>query len=328
MTMQQVAERAGVSVSTVSHVVNGTRRVAEQTSDQVREAIRATGYLHNHLARSLARASTQTLGVAISVLTNPYFGELVHAIDDSASDAGFLALLSDTREDVERERAVVEAMLGRRVDGLLLAPAPGDADLLDHLARRRTPTVLVDRRPDDRFDAVTPEGRQAVADLTRHLVDLGHRRVGLVSGLTGLTTTDDRVAGYREAMTSAGLPHHDLVVRGDSTVTGAEDAVDRLLEAGATGLVVANNAMTLGALRALGLAGRRVPDDVALVAYDDLDWAETLSPGLTTQAQDTTAMGRLAVELVLRRIADREAPVLHHVLPPTLRHRGSCGCTT
>lgn len=189
--MQHVAQRAGVSVSTVSHVVNGTRPVAAATAGQVAEAIRATGYLHNHLARSLARARTQMLGVAISVLCNPYFGELVHAIDACASSSGYLALLSDTHEDEQRERVVVEAMLTRRVDGLVLAPSPGEGDLLDHLVSRRTPTVLVDRRPDERLDAVTSEGRMATASLTQHLLDLGHQRVGFVAGLAGLSTTDE-----------------------------------------------------------------------------------------------------------------------------------------
>lgn len=328
--MADVAKEAGVSVSTVSHVINSTRTVREETRNLVLAAIERTGYTHNTIARSLVTASTRTIGLAIPVVTNAYFTDVVHAIETAASTASYTLLLVDSREDPEHELRAVRALHERRVDGMIVAPAADpQRRALSYLAANAVPTVLVDRLASDAFDQVGPENEEPIAALVQHLAELGHRRIGLVAGLPGLTTTDERVAGYRLGLSRNGLPYDPaLVAVGGSQTDPARAAVHRLLALpdppGA--LVVGNNLMTIGAMRALREAGRTVPGDVALTAFDDFEWADLVTPRLTTMAQPRADLGRVAVELLMSRLADPSQPPRTVRLAPRFMHRESCGC--
>ncbi|MBV8931343.1 MAG: LacI family DNA-binding transcriptional regulator, partial [Kutzneria sp.] len=198
VTMKDVAELAGVSITTVSHVVNGTRAVAADTKERVLDAVAATGYTGDAIARSLVTGGTRSLGVAISLAANPYFAELIQAIESEASAAGYTLLLVDTHDEPGTEEHSVRMLRTRRVDGLLLTPSPGATTaVLPELCRLKVPTVLVDRLPGHQsIDQVGPENVQAVSALVQHLGDLGHRRIGLVSGASGLATSSERELGY------------------------------------------------------------------------------------------------------------------------------------
>lgn len=329
VTITDVARTAGVSTSTVSHVLNATRFVADETRRRVLAAVDALDYVPNHQARSLVRSRTQQLGVAISALTNLYFGEVVHAMEDAATEAGYTLLLADTHEDPETERRVIEALRGRQLDGLLLAPSAGASQALDRLARSGLPTVLVDRSPDPRFDAVSTENAEPTADLVQHLADRGHRRIAMVGGMAGLTTTTERLEGYRLGLERVGLAvQPELVVTGGSDAGTTYAAVGALLDLAdpPTAVVAAQNTMVIATMRLLRDRGVRVPDDVALVGFDDFEWADVFSPRLTTVAQDAAGIGRLAVELLLQRIAGTAGEPRSVRVPAQVMHRESCGC--
>ena len=327
--MDDVASRAGVSTSTVSHVLNGTRKVSPATVQAVQQAIQALGYIPNTLARSLARSSTNTIGVAISALSNHYFSETVHAIETECAKHGYMMLFVDTHDDPEQELRVVAALHHRRVDGILLAPSTG-SKALDYLRANEVPTVLVDRMMSEHFDQVGVENTQSTLALITHLIEHGHRRIGFIAGREGLGTTDERIAGYRAALLAAGLAFDpQLLVSGGSSSEPARAATAHLLalEAPPTAIMAGNNLMTLGAMHALRDAHIEVPGQMALVGFDDFDWADFFVPRLTLIAQPVKALGARAVHLLLQRMAVPTAPAASVRLAPRLQLRNSCGCT-
>lgn len=327
--MADVARLAGVSIATVSHVLNGTRTVREQTRDQVLAAVRAADYTPNSVARSLATARTTTIGLALSAISNPYLGELLYAIESESALAGYTLLVVDPHEAADYEAVVVRRLRDRRVDGVLLAASPDAGPSLELLAAGGVPTVLIDRLVDDRLDQIGTENTEPVADLVCHLADLGHQRIALVAGHAGLATTVERVAGYRLGLSRCHLPHRpELIVDGNSEVEAAHRAVHSLLGLAErpTAILTANNSMTIGALQALTEARIPVPEGMALVAFDDFPWADLFRPRLTVVAQPFAEMGRRAVRMLLARMADPTAPPTTVRLRPTFVHRDSCGC--
>ncbi|WP_122765134.1 LacI family DNA-binding transcriptional regulator [Pseudomonas viridiflava] len=328
VTMDDVASRAGVSTSTVSHVLNGTRKVSPATVQAVQRAIQALGYIPNTLARSLARSSTNTLGVAISALSNHYFSETVHAIETECAKHGYMMLFVDTHDDPEQELRVVTALHHRRVDGIVLAPSNGSMALA-YLQANEIPAVLVDRMMSEHFDQVGVENAQPTQALIEHLIAHGHRRIGFIAGRAGFSTTDERVAGYRAALQAAGLVFDpQLLVDGGSNTEPARQATVQLLGLAAppTAIMAGNNLMTLGAMQALREAQIEVPGQMALVGFDDFDWADLFVPRLSLIAQPVKALGARAVELLLQRMAAPGAPPQSVRLAPTLQLRNSCGC--
>lgn len=328
VTMDDVASRAGVSTSTVSHVLNGTRKVSPATVQAVQRAIQELGYIPNTLARSLARSSTSTIGVAISALSNHYFSETVHAIETECAKHGYMMLFVDTHDDPEQELRVVTALHHRRVDGIVLAPSNGSL-ALEYLKANEIPAVLVDRMMSEHFDQVGVENTQPTQALIEHLIAHGHRRIGFIAGRTGFSTTDERVGGYRAALHAAGLAFDpQLLVNGGSNSEPARQATVQLLGLAAppTAIMAGNNLMTLGAMHALRDAQLEVPRQMALVGFDDFDWADFFVPRLSLIAQPVKALGARAVDLLLQRMASPDAPLQSVRLAPTLQLRNSCGC--
>ncbi|MEY7980238.1 LacI family DNA-binding transcriptional regulator [Streptomyces pilosus] len=335
-TMTDVARRAGVSVATVSHVLNGTRPVRPHTRRAVLDAVEELGYTPNTLARSLVTSRTRSIGLAVSAVGNPYFTEILQGVEAAALDHGYGLLVADPHDDPRHEREVVQLLHERRVDGMIVAPSPRPRELLAYLGRHRVPTVFLDRLVEapgtgdgPRFDQVGAESEEPTARLVTHLAGLGHRRIALVAGLPGLSTTDERVAGYRRGLAAAGLPYDErILVRGDSRTAGAQRATAGLLAPGArpTALVTANNAMTIGALRALRDHHLSVPGDIALCCFDDFPWADLFSPRLTAVAQPSREIGARAVSMLLERLAEPGLPARTEQLPCAFVHRTSCGC--
>jgi LacI family transcriptional regulator len=334
-TMADVARSAGVSVATVSHVLNGTRPVLPRTRQAVLDAIDRLGYTPNTLARSLVTSRTRSIGLAVSAISNPYFTEILQGVEAAALEQGYSLLIADPHDDPEHERKVVQLLHERRVDGMIVAPSANPRDLVAYLARHEVPAVFLDRLVDPpadgppRCDQVCAESAEPTARLVTHLAELGHRRIALVAGLPGLSTTGDAFAGYRQGLTATGLPYDGrLVVHGDSESRGAERATSALLSLAAppTALVTANNAMTIGALRALRDHGLSVPADIALCCFDDFAWADLFSPRLTAVAQPSREIGAQAVRLLLDRLASPDRPARTLRLPCAFVHRSSCGC--
>ncbi|MFE7169600.1 LacI family DNA-binding transcriptional regulator [Streptomyces sp. NPDC057616] len=343
-TMADVARSAGVSVATVSHVLNDTRPVLPHTRQAVLDAIDLLGYTPNTLARSLVTSRTRSIGLAVSAISNPYFTEILQGVEAAALEQGYGLLIADPHDDPVHERKVVQLLHERRVDGMIVAPSADPRQLVAYLGRHQVPAVFLDRLVDTadgeapadgapadapRHDQVCAESAEPTARLVTHLAELGHRRIGLVAGLPGLSTTRERIAGYRLGLAGSGLPYEErLVAHGDSESAGAERATAELLSLPAppTALVTANNAMTIGALRALRDRGLSVPGDLALCCFDDFAWADLFSPRLTAVAQPSREIGAEAVRVLLERLASPGRPARTLRLPCTFVHRTSCGC--
>lgn len=327
--MADVARAAGVSIATVSHVVNGTRAVRESTRRAVEGAIERLGYAPNTLARSLATANTRTLAVVMSAISNPYFSRVLQGVEAAAVREGYTLLLAESHDDPEHELAAVRTMRERRVDGIALAPSANPARTLEYATEQDVPVVLLDRLVDDRYDQVGPDNAEPVARLVDHLAALGHRRIGMVSGRAGLSTTDERIAGYRAGLRRNDLPCDEtLRAGGESETESATGATAALLarERPPSALITANDSMTIGALQALRDARLHVPADIALVAFDDFPWADLFAPRLTAIAQSYEDIGAEAARLLARRIAEPALPAETHRLPSRFVHRESCGC--
>jgi LacI family transcriptional regulator len=309
-TIADVARQAGVSVSTVSHVLNGTRRVAPETAQTVQAVIDAIGYRPNVLARSLKTASSRSVGIAISAIANPYFSDIICAIEAECARLGMMVFLSDTQDDPERELAILDAFHQRRVDGVILAPsADPECRALAQIKSARLPCVLVDRTPDPTFDQVGVNNHEAMANLVDYVTGLGHRRIGYVGGHPGFQTTLERIAGYRDSLEQRGVsPDERYLVTGSASTESATVAAHALLSLPEppSAIVAGNNMATIGTMRAIRARGLRVPDDVSVAGFDDFEWADCFEPRLTLIAQPCGDIGERAAALLMERIANPE----------------------
>ncbi|MDR3438136.1 LacI family DNA-binding transcriptional regulator [Telmatospirillum sp.] len=329
-TIIDVARRAGVSVSTVSHVVNATRTVSPETTRLVAEAIAATGYTPNSIARSLARSATNSVGIALSAISNPYFSDIICAIGRECDRLGLMVFLCDTHDDPEHELQVVRGLHQRRVDGVLLAPAAtSEQRALDYLRDNRVPCVLVDRAGSPEFDQVCVQNARAMAMVVEHLAGHGHRRIGFVGGQPGFATSLERAEGFRDAVLARGLDDDMALLQvGNGDLDAVTAAAFRLLALPKppTAIATGNNLATVGTMRALRQAGLRVPDDMALIGFDDFEWADYFEPRLTTIAQPCQEIGRHAASLLMDRIKDYDGKRRTLRLAASLVIRNSCGC--
>ncbi|MCR4403885.1 MAG: LacI family transcriptional regulator [Candidatus Acetothermia bacterium] len=329
VTIREVAEQAGVSVATVSYVINGTRRVAPDTLARVRRAMAELDYQPNSVAQSLRTRTTHVIGVLVSDITNPFFATLVRGVEDAAVAAGYSLLVCNSDEDLIKGNAYMRLLLRRRMDGLLIAPVrDGASPAIQELAKRRMPFVFIDRRAAGvPADAVLSDNVGGAYQATRHLIERGHRRIGIVLGIPGATTTEERFAGYRQALEEAGIPFvEELVAWGGYRIEGGQRAAAQLLSRPEppTAIFSTNNQMTVGVLRELFLRRIPIPDKVAVVGFDDLELAEMVIPPLTVVAQDPYEIGQRAFELLLERLDDPGAGGSREIrVPVELRVRGS-----
>jgi LacI family transcriptional regulator len=272
---------------------------------------------------------THRFGVAMAT-ASPHAREILRAIESAAAEAGCALTIADTGDSVSEEAAVIRALRADRVDGVLLVPAAGDDAVINGLVRMGVPTVLVDRMAGrNDIDQVGGENIQTMCTLVRHLADRRHRKIGLIAGAAGLTTSDERSLGYRLGLGRAGLRwSKDLVASGESTPGGAAAATARLLEVwpSPTALVVASEAMMIGVQYELCRRGIRIGKELAVVGYGDMEWARTVDSPLTTMAQPITEIGHKAVHLLLTRIACPDGRPEAVRLAPRFLHRASCGC--
>ena len=331
VTIKDVARRSGVSPMTVSRVINESERVRPETRRRVERAISELGYVPSRLARGLSRQRTGTLAVIVPDVANPFFTMVVRAAEEVARRADYRVILCDTRADLNVERDVVEELIAHRVEGIVIAPVDNrSSSHLRRLDKFGVRSVLVDRTvPDVDCDAVIGDSVGGARQLVEHLISLGHSRIGLIVESDEVSTARDRRRGYEAALEAAGISLDPALV--------AEAAVDpeggyagmlRLLELEdrPTAVFTVNNLVALGAIEAVRAAGLEVPDDVALVCFDDIEYASRLYPFLTAMEQPAETFGTLATQLLLERIQGR-GPARRHVvvLPGELVVRRSCG---
>ncbi|ESY77616.1 LacI family transcriptional regulator [Mesorhizobium sp. LNHC221B00] len=325
--MAEVARRAGVSVSTVSHVINHTRFVSPEKARLINDAIAAMGYQPNELARSLKVASTNSVGLAISAISNPYFTDIICAVEAECARLGLMVFLSDTQEDPDRELSVVRAFHQRRVDGVILAPSGSPQRAIDYLAEKKLPCVLIDRFADQRFDQIGVENETAMRALIDHVASFGHKRIGYIAGQPGLATTRERIEAFRASLTANGLeclPHYVSPENVDTASATASTHAILSLPSSPTALVTGNNMTTIGAVRAIRERGLSIPGDLSLAGFDDFEWADCFEPRLTLVAQPCTEIGRQAATLLCARIASSGLEPQAVRLQATLQVRQSC----
>ncbi|HSO30052.1 MAG TPA: LacI family DNA-binding transcriptional regulator [Candidatus Sulfomarinibacteraceae bacterium] len=312
-TISDVAQRAGVSAMTVSRVVNHSGYVSATTRQRVERAIAEFGYVPNALARQLRSKRTKTVALVVSDITNPFFTTIARGVEDAAAPRGFSVMYCNTDESTEEETQYLHMLIERQVDGVLLVPTRSSGASFRTLRAHRMPVVVLDRRVTVRnVDSVRCDSEAGAYALTRHLLSLGHRRIAVLTGRRTISTSVDRVAGCRRALEENGLELDDDLVRYGGYNFGSFNQADGRQMAQAvlasvaprpTAIFAANNFIAFGAIRALREAGLRVPEDMSVVAFDDLpaDWA--MDPFLTVAAQPAYDIGRHAAELLLDRIA-------------------------
>jgi len=330
ITIREVAEKAGVSSTTVSHVINTTRFVSEETRQRVLSAMQELGYRPNYLARSLRRGETHTIGLILPDSSNPFFAEIAHSIEEVAFRQGYSLILCNTEGDLEKERRYVEVLSKKQVDGMIFVAAGEQTDSLQELLRLRTPLVIVDRDLSEHLDVdtVLTDNRQGGYQATRHLIDLGHQRIACITGPSNLTPSAERVSGYTGALAEAGLPvDEQLILRGDFHPRSGGEATLHLLgmQVPPTAIFTCNDLMAIGALSAANEAGYPVPARLAVVGFDDIELASHTTPPLSTIAQPRAEISQTAINLLLERINEHSQPTQRILLPGKLVIRASCG---
>ncbi|TDB79029.1 LacI family DNA-binding transcriptional regulator [Micromonospora sp. KC721] len=326
-TMRDVAALAGVSIKTVSRVINDQGGAGADVVERVRAAAQSLGYRPNLSASSLRRSDRRsaTLGVLVEDLSNPFDAALLRAVEERARRDRVLVLASSAEDDIDLQREQLESLAGRRVDGIVVMAASGQQDDLQHERSRGTPMVLVDRPPTfSDTDSVTTTNRESSRQAVLQLAAYGHRHIAFLGGRETVWTSQERRIGYLEGLAQAGLRWRDESVCTDlKGVDAAERAVAGLLDLTSppTAIFTAQNLITVGAMRVLLARGWQ--HRVALIGFDDFPLADMLDPAITVVRQDVPLIGRTAADLVLSRIEGDRSPAVHAVVPAELVRRGS-----
>jgi LacI family transcriptional regulator len=329
-TLRDVADSAGVHPATASRALNpDTRRLVNtETAERVIEVARALGYRPNPIARSLKTARSGSVGLVIPDLTNPLFPPIVRGIEDVLGPAGYDAWIVNTDNDPDRERAQIESLRRRQVEGLIVATARLEHPFLEGLAASGLPLILVNRRM-ARGDvpSVTADDAAGVALAVRHLVELGHHRIAHLAGPQDTSTGRTRARAYRQALQDHDLPHDPAltVECGSWSEPAGARAMRSLLETGAevTAVLAGNDLIALGCYDTLAERDARCPDDISVVGFNDMPYADKLNPPLTTVRIPHYAIGAEAAELLLDRLRDPGRHARSVLLPLTLVVRGS-----
>ena len=330
MTIRDIARLSGVSVATVSRVVNGRPDVAARTRDEVMRVMRAHNFVANPSARALSGGRTGLIGVTIPFIEESYFTAILSGAVEALYEQGQRVLLCPTHHEHDREVTLLERLMDGTTDGAIVFLPEESSEELRTLQAHGHPFVVIDpRQPlDEGIPAVSAAHSSGARAATEHLVELGHRRIALITGTRGWTATEERVAGYRTALAAAGLRSVDgLVVEGHFTTETGHAAAQQLLDLAEppTAIFASNDNMAVGAMRAVLERGLRVPDEISIVGFDDTELARNVFPRLTTVRQPLAELGRTAVSLLNRLIEGRRTEALRIELATRLVVRESTG---
>lgn len=329
--LQDVARVAQVSISTVSRVINEPELVNQETRRRVQKAIDQLGYLPSRVAQRLRGegGDAKLIGLVLPDIQNPFFADLARGVEDVAQRHGYLVFLGNSDEDAAKEKRYLDVMRAESVDGIIVPPCSETDEAVADLVRRQLPVVCVDRRLlRGKVDTVLVDNVRGAHEAMEHLIGLGHRRIGFIEGLPQLSTSRERLQGYRQALDEHGIPFDPTLVRqGDSRHGSGRDLTRALLELPdrPSALLIGNNLMTLGALEMIHQKGLRIPEEVAILGYDDMPWALALNPPLTAVRQPGDEVGRRAMELLLQRIREPQRSASLVMMQPELVVRKSCG---
>ncbi|WOZ77449.1 ribose operon transcriptional repressor RbsR [Kosakonia sacchari] len=327
-TMKDVARLAGVSTSTVSHVINKDRFVSEAIREKVETAIKTLNYAPSAIARSLKINQTRTIGMLITASTNPFYSELVRGVERSCFERGYSLVLCNTEGDEQRMNRNLETLMQKRVDGLLLLCTETHQPSQEIMQRYPSiPTVMMDWAPFDGDSDLIQDNSLLGGDMaTQYLIGKGHTRIACITGPLDKTPARLRLEGYREAMARAGLVIREGdEIESDFEFGGGFDAMQALLAMSERpqAVFIGNDAMAVGAYQALYQAGLKIPQDMAIVGYDDIELARYMTPPLTTIHQPKDELGELAIDVLIHRIAEPGLQQQRLQLTPILMERGS-----
>jgi DNA-binding LacI/PurR family transcriptional regulator len=330
--MKDVARHAGVSIATVSRVLNNSTGVRPALRSRVLDAVRALNYQRDRAARSLRVRRSQIIGLIISDIQNPFFTSVVRGVEDVAYQNGYTLLLCNSDEDRVKENLYIETLLAERAAGVLISPVSETENLSGALLEAGIPVVAVDRRMNDlQVDTVVVDNIRGAYMGVSHLISLGCHHIGYVGLPTWTTPGRERKEGYQQALVEHGVTLQERLVKteGFKQADGYHMASELLnMDRPPQALFAANNLTTLGALNAIHERGLSIPHDVAIVGFDDMPWGPALNPPLTAIAQPTYDLGYTAADLLLRRISERNGEITEVVLEPQLVVRASCGYVT
>lgn len=328
--IHQVAEHAGVSIATVSHVINNTRYVSEETRKRVLAAMDELKYQPNALARSLRRGETKTLGVILPDSANPYFAEIGRGLELLAFQHGYSIILCNSEGNADIERQYAEVLSKKQVDGIFFVGTGERPETLLTLQRHDLPLVVMMRDFGEiRVDSVQSDNYQGGTLATQHLLDIGHTRIACIRGQSDLSLSVLRMNAYIDTLRRAGItPDESLILQGDFHSESGYDQARKLLMRNdpPSAIFVCNDLMAIGAICAAAELGKRVPEDIAIIGFDNILLGEYTVPRLTTVAQPKEELVQFAVQYMLERIGDGNLPPQQVVLPTKLIERQSCGC--
>jgi LacI family transcriptional regulator len=329
ITIKDVAAHAAVSVATVSAVMNENKYVSPELVQRVRESIAILGYQRNSFARGLKTQVSHSIGIIIPDITNPFYTNIARGVEDVAHVHDYSLIIGNTDEDPEKEKKYLQLLESKHADGLIIAITDHSHDYLQALSLQKLALVGIDRSLIDLgIDTVVVDNKEGARTAIEHFIGLGHRRIGLITGVRGISPTEERLSGYIEALEKHGIAvDTDLIVMTRPRVDGGERGALQLLslEDRPTALFMMDGTMVIGALQAIGKFGLRCPEDIALACFDDFTWASVMRPHLTVVDQPTYEIGRQAAHLLFERLQRQERPAREIRLKTRFIVRESCG---
>jgi len=328
-TIKDVAAHAAVSVATVSAVINGNKYVSPELAQRVRESVIALGYKRNNFALGLKKQVSYSIGLIVPDIMNPFFTNIARGVEDVANAHNYSLMLGNTDEDPEKEKKYLQLLESKQADGLIIAVTARSHEYLQALSIRHLALVSVDRSLFDLgIDTIMVNNRAGARAAVEHLIALGHRRIGLVTGIRGIAPTEERLLGYIEALEKHGIEVDPaLIALENARVNGGEHGTAQLLALAErpTALFMMDGTMAIGALQAIAKADLRCPEDIALACFDDFTWASVMRPHLTVIEQPTYEIGKQAAHLLFERLQNRKREPREIRLPTRLIVRESCG---
>lgn len=318
VTISDVARLAGVSTATVSHTINNTRYVSEETKEKVYRAIAELGYTPDASARSFRTGKKKTIGFIVPDISNKFFATMIEAVENQLSARGYHLIIANTKENMEREENTIRLLTAGLVDGLLIASTMDDFTRFDSLIPAGFPVVLVDRTFEEKkYSSICVSNFQPIYRSVCRLAGKGARRVGIIGGLPRLSTTRERIFAYQQAVADCGLVQEEgLIQYGDSMENSARACLEKLLERGCDALIVCQGLMSLETISYLNLKNIRLAEDIDLVSFVDYDYDfyQLYSSRMDSIIQPVAELGTAAGEQILRRVEEPEAPVFEKVL--------------
>lgn len=329
VTIKDVATHASVSVATVSAVMNGNKYVSPELAQRVRESIATLGYRRNNFARGLKTQVSHSIGLIVPDITNPFFTNIARGVEDVANAHNYSLILGNTDEDPEKEKKYLQLLESKQADGLIIAVTARSYEYLRALSIQHLAIVSIDRSLFDLgIDTVMVDNQAGARAAIEHLIMLGHRRIGLITGLRGIAPTEERILGYTQALEQHGIAVDPALIaeeyaRIDGGACGAMELLQ--LEDRPTALFVMDGTMAIGALQAIAKLGLHCPEDIALACFDDFTWASVMRPHLTVVEQPTYEIGEQSAHLLLERLQHRKRAPREIRLQTRLIVRESCG---